>query len=293
MATVAQYAAPSAQRRGRDPELTWGLILCVPYIAVFVLFVVYPVAYGLYLGSNPASYARIFSDPIYDRTAFNTAVFLAVGVNLKMIAALFVSGFFLHERRWIRWFSFIFVLPWAVPSIPSILSFRWMLNNEWGMINQFLWNYFDIENPPGWLLRPDLGLGAIVVVHIWKYLPFWMLIMLAARMAIPKDLYEAAAVDGATGLQKFRYVTFPGVRNIYFTSTLLSTIWTLGDFNSVYLLTGGGPVDRTHVLATLGIRYVFQMGDVGAGMATVITAMPFLIPAVFYLIHRLGRRPAR
>jgi len=293
MATVAEYASSPAQRRGREPELTWGIILCIPYVAVFLLFVVYPVAYGLWLGSSPASYARIFSDPIYDRTAFNTAVFLAVAVNLKMIAALFVSGFFLNERRWIRWFSFLFVLPWAVPSIPSILSFRWMLNNEWGMINQFLWNYFDVENPPGWLLRPDLGLGAIVVVHIWKYLPFWMLIMLAARMAIPKDLYEAAAVDGATGLQKFRYVTFPGVRNIYFTSTLLSTIWTLGDFNSVYLLTGGGPVDRTHVLATLGIRYAFQMADVGAGMATVITAMPFVVPAVFYLIYRLGRRTSR
>ena len=293
MATVAEYAATSPQRRGPEPEFTWGMILCVPYVAVFVLFVVYPVAYGLWLGSSPASYARIFSDPIYDRTALNTALFLAIAVNLKMIAALFISGFFLHERRWIRWFSFIFVLPWAVPSIPSILSFRWMLNNEWGMINQFLWNYFDIENPPGWLLRPDLGLGAIMVVHIWKYLPFWMLIMLAARMAIPKDLYEAAAVDGATGLQKFRYVTFPGVRNIYFTSTLLSTIWTLGDFNSVYLLTGGGPVDRTHVLATLGIRYAFQMADVAAGMATVITAMPFVIPAVFYLIYRLGRRTAR
>jgi multiple sugar transport system permease protein len=290
MATVAEYAATPVRRRGPEPEFTWGIILCVPYVAVFVLFVAYPVAYGLWLGSAPSSYARIFSDPIYDRTAFNTAVFLAVAVNLKMIAALFISGFFLNERRWIRWFSFVFVLPWAVPSIPSILSFRWMLNNEWGMINQFLWNYFDIENPPGWLLRPDLALGAVITVHIWKYLPFWMLIMLAARMAIPKDLYEAAAVDGATAVQKFRYVTFPGVRNIYFTSTLLSTIWTLGDFNSVYLLTGGGPVDRTHVLATLGIRYAFQMADVGAGMATVITALPFVVPAVLYLIYRLGRR---
>src|SRR5205823_11681581 len=119
------------------------------------------------------------------------------------------------------------------------------------------------------------------------------LILLAARLSIPAELYEAAEIDGATAAQRFRYVTWPSVKNLYITSTLLSTIWSLGDFNSVYLLTGGGPVDATHVLATLGIRYAFQMGDVAAGMATVITAMPFVIPAVFYLIHRLGRRVSR
>lgn len=292
MATAVEYATPAAKRPGWEPEFTWGAILCLPYALVFVLLVLYPVLYGLYIGSSPASYARIFADPIYSRTAFNTVVFLGIGVNLKMMLALLISGFFMNERRWIRWFSFLFVLPWAVPSIPTILSFRWMLNSEWGMINQQLWNWFDIEGP-GWLLRPDSGMGAIIAVHIWKYLPFWTLIMIAARMAIPKDLYEAAAVDGASGLQRFRFVTFPGVRNIYVTSTFLSTIWSLGDFNSVYLLTGGGPVDRTHVFATLGIRYAFQMADVGAGMATVITALPFVVPAVLYLVYRLGRNQPR
>src|SRR5437016_7175746 len=120
-----------------------------------------------------------------------------------------------------------------------------------------------------------------------------MLIMLAARMASPKDLYEAAAVDGATGLQKFRYVTFPGVRNIYITSTLLSTIWSLGDFNSVYLLTGGAPLDRTHTLATLGIKYGYQTADVSTGVATVVTALPLVVPLTIYLVSQLGRRNER
>jgi multiple sugar transport system permease protein len=168
-----------------------------------------------------------------------------------------------------------------------------MLNEQWGMINQTLWNVFGIEEGPGWLLRADLAMAAIVVVHIWKYLPFWMLVMLAARMAIPRELYEAAMVDGASPLQRFRYIPFPSVRKIYITSTLLSTIWTLGDFNSVYLLTGGAPVERTHVLATLGIRYAFRMADVGTGIATVVTALPFLIPAMFYLMMRLSRKEGR
>ncbi|MEE8515550.1 MAG: sugar ABC transporter permease, partial [Alphaproteobacteria bacterium] len=131
--------------------------------------------------------------------------------------------------------------------------------------------------------------GSVFAVHIWKYLPFWTLILLAARMAVPRDLYETAELDGATAFQKFRYVTFPHIRNVYITSTLLSTIFTLGDFNSVYLLTGGGPVDATHVLATLGIRYAFDLGEIGLGVATVITALPVMVPLVILLIRRLGR----
>ena len=95
---------------------------------------------------------------------------------------------------------------------------------------------------------------------------------------------------GASPLQQFWYVTWPQLRNLYITSTLLSTIWSLGDFNSVYLLTGGGPADKTHVLATLGIRYAFSLQQLGTGVATVITALPFLIPLVFLLLRRLGGR---
>jgi multiple sugar transport system permease protein len=293
MATVASdLALPARERKRMSPEMTWGIILCIPYIVLFLALVAFPVAWGFWLGSGAASYDRLWNDPIYFRTLGNTIVFLAVAVNLKLFAALLISGFFIVQRRWIRWVSLIFVLPWAVPSIPTILSFRWMLNDQWGMLNETLWNWFAIEGP-GWLLTPDSAMGAIITVHIWKYLPFWTLILLAARMAIPKDLYEAAMIDGASGLQRFRYVTFPGVKKIYITSTLLSTIWSLGDFNSVYLLTGGGPVERTHVLATLGFRYAFQMADIGAGMATVITALPFLIPMLIFLFVRMGRQEAR
>jgi multiple sugar transport system permease protein len=183
----------------------------------------------------------------------------------------------------------IFILPWAVPSIPTIFSFRWMLNSEWGMFNNLLWSLFGIEGP-WWLVKPDLALGSVVFVHIWKYLPFWTLILLAGRMAIPTDLYEAARIDGASPWQQFWYVTWPQLKNLYITSLLLSTIWSLGDFNSVYLLTGGGPADKTHVLATLGIRYAFNLQQLGTGVATVMTALPVLVPLVILLLRRLGRR---
>ncbi|MBI1773814.1 MAG: sugar ABC transporter permease [Proteobacteria bacterium] len=295
MAEIAASASPAvlsrapASRRALPPETFWGIVLLIPYGVVFLFFVIYPVAYGFYLGSNPESYVKLWSDPIYFRTIFNTLVFLLVGVNLKMALALFLSGFFVHPQRWIRWLSIIFILPWAIPSIPTILSFRWMLNSEWGMINTLLFDWFGVFPGPGWLLRPDLGMGAVIAIHIWKYLPFWTLTLLAARLAISKDLYEAAEVDGASGTQRFRYVTWPGVRNMYLVCTLLSTIWSLGDFNSVYLLTGGGPLDRTHVLATLAIRYAYKMGFLDTGVAALITALPLVIPLVVYMFRRLGK----
>lgn len=287
--TAAEFPAPSTGRWWTAPETAWGIAFVIPYIVIFFVFVVWPVSYGIWLGSSPASYTRLVNDPIYLRSVLNTAIFLGVGINLKLFLALLLSGFFASTRPWIRWLSIIFILPWAVPSIPTILSFRWMLNSEWGMLNNVLWYWFGID-APWWLVKPELALGSVITVHIWKYLPFWTLILLAGRMAISSDLYEAARIDGATRLQQFFYVTWPQIRNLYLTSTLLSTIWSLGDFNSVYLLTGGGPNDTTHVLATLGIRYAFRMFQLDMGVATVMTALPVLIPLVILLVRRLGRR---
>ena len=288
---VTAVSLPERRSHGfwASPETSWGIVLVVPYVVIFLVFVVWPVAYGLWLGSDPQSYVRLFNDPIYLRTVVNTAIFLGVGINLKLFLALLLSGFFASTRPWIRWLSILFILPWAVPSIPTILSFRWMLNSEWGMLNNILWYWFGID-APWWLVRPHLALGSVITVHIWKYLPFWTLILLAGRMAISHDLYEAARIDGASRLQQFYYVTWPQIRNLYFTSVLLSTIWSLGDFNSVYLLTGGGPNDTTHVLATLGIRYAFRLFQLDMGVATVITALPILVPLVILLVRRLGRR---
>lgn len=282
-------AAPPARPFRWSLETSWGIILVIPYVLVFLAFVVWPVAYGLWLGSSLSAFETLFADPIYLESAWNTAVFLAVGINLKLFLALLLSGFLAVTRPWIRWLSVIFILPWAVPSIPTIFSFRWMLNSEWGMINGLLWELFGVEGP-WWLVDPQLAFASVIFVHIWKYLPFWTLILLAGRMAIPTDLYEAATIDGARPLQKFAYVTWPQLKNLYITSTLLSTIWSLGDFNSVYLLTGGGPAEKTHVLATLGIRYAFQLTQIDVGVACVMTALPFLVPLVILLVRRLGGR---
>ncbi len=269
------------------PTQAWGIVLLAPYILVFLLFVVYPISYGLWLAREPETYVKLFDDPIFARSAVNTLVFLLVGINIKMVIALMLSGFFAQARWWIRWLSVIFILPWAVPSIPTILSLRFMLNPEWGVINQVIFK-LTTEDGPNWLNDPTLALSLAIAVHIWKSLPFWTLILLAGRLAIPADLYEASAVDGATAWQRFKYVTWPSMQTLYITCTLLSMIWTLGDFNSVYLLTGGGPADLTHVLATLGIRYL-RLDEIDMSMAAIVCALPFVLPLVFFMMKRLSR----
>ena len=289
MSTITiDQVSPSAgsASKGMTSWERWGMILVIPYLLIFLVFVIYPVGYGLWLAREPQTYVRLFADPIFFRTVVNSIVFIIVSVNLKMIVALFLSGFFLNTRWWVKWLSLVFILPWAVPSIPTILSMRFMLNPEWGVVNSLLFRLFQIDGP-NWLTNPQLAMAMAMGVHIWKALPFWTLILMAGRLAIPKELYEAASVDGATGWQKFKYVTWPSMRTLYITSTLLSLIWTLGDFNSVYLLTGGQPADKTHVLATLGIRYI-RLDQVDQAMATIVVALPFVLPLVYFMMKRLS-----
>jgi len=265
----------------------WGRLMVVPYILVFLIFVVYPVCYGLWLARHPQSYVDLFNDPIFFRSAVNTLVFLVVAINLKMVVALALSGFFVLERWWVKIVAALFILPWAVPSIPTILSVRFMLNPEWGIINSAIFRWTGLDGP-NWLNDPTLALSFSMLMHIWKSLPFWTLILVAARLAIPTEQYEAASVDGATRWQKFKFITWPSMRSLYLTSTILSMIWTLGDFNSVYLLTGGGPADMTHVLATLGIRYL-RLDQVDLAMASIVVALPFVLPLVFFMMKRLSK----
>ena len=280
--------APAGPAKKRlSPWQAWGLILLAPYAIVFLVFVLYPIGYGLWLARHPWSYEHLVADPIFTRSVVNTLIFIIVGINLKMLVALLLSGFFVQARTWIKWLSLLFILPWAVPSIPTILSIRFMLNPEWGLVNSLIFRFTGADGP-NWLNDPAIALGMAILVHIWKSLPFWTLILIAGRLAIPKEMYEAASVDGASAWQQFKFITWPSLQTLYLTSTILSMIWTLGDFNSVYLLTGGGPADLTHVLATLGIRYL-RLDLVDLAMAAIVCALPLVLPLVYFMMKRLSR----
>jgi multiple sugar transport system permease protein len=270
----------------KSSEYIWALAFLVPYIAVFFIFVVYPAGYGMWLGSKPSLYLDLLSDPIYQSTIVNTVLFLGIAVNLKMFCALLLSGFFMRPGWWVKGMLMIFVLPWAVPALPEFISIHWMLNGEWGLLNNVFYALFNVDGP-SWLNERWLALGSAMYAHIWKNLPFWTIILLAGRMSIPTEIRDAAKVDGATGIRSFLYISFPLLANLYLICTLLSTIFTLGDFNSVTFISGGGPANSTHVLATLGIRDAFDLANPRLGVAAVMSALPVMIPLVIILMRKL------
>jgi len=269
----------------RAAEVRWGLAFIAPYVAVFLAFVVHPYAYVLWMAADPSLYADLIDDRLFLPTLVNTLLFVGLGVNLKMFLALLLSGFFLRPRRWIRILLAIYVLPWALAAAQTCLSFHWMLIGEQGLVDGLLLQLFGIEGPI-WFNGRWLGLGCDIAVYLWKWMPFWTLIFLAARLTIPRDIYDAAKVDGATGVRQFVHVTFPLLANLYLICTLLSVLWTLGDFTTVYLVSNGGPAGLTNVLATLGYHYAFNFGRPALGVAAVMSALPVLIPVIIVLMRR-------
>jgi multiple sugar transport system permease protein len=270
----------------RGSDIAWAVAFLIPYTVVFVAFAVYPVLYGISLGSDPALYLTLFASEHYLTTVVNTLLLVGIGVNVKLFFAFLLSGFFMKRSRWVKALLVLYMLPWALPALPAFLSLHWMFIGYGGFMNSALEALFDIDGPI-WFNSYPLALGANILAYIWKWMPFWTLVFLAGRMAIPQDIYEAAAVDGATGLRRFTFVTFPLLANLYLVSTLLSTLWTVGDFTTAYFVSSGAPALMTEFLATYGFRIAFDWGYPEIGVAAGMSALPVLIPLILLLIRRL------
>ena len=276
---------PPQRRHLRGSDFRWAIAFVLPYAAVFFVFVVYPFGYALWMASRPSLYADLIADRSYLPAVVNTLLFVGLGVNVKMFLALLLSGFFLLPRRWIKALLAVYILPWVIAAAQACVSFHWMLQ-QGGLVNGVLSALFGIDSPI-WFNNRWLGVGANIAVYIWKWMPFWTVIFLAARLTLPRDVFDAAEVDGATGVRRFVHVTFPLLANVYLLCTLLSTLWAVGDFTTVYLVSGGGPAASTDVLATLGFHYAFDTARPALGVAAVLSALPVLIPVVILLMRRL------
>jgi multiple sugar transport system permease protein len=266
-------------------ELRWAIAFIVPYAAVLLTFAVYPIGYGFWMASSPSLYLQLLDSDEYQEAVVTTLLFVGVGVNVTMILALLLSGFFMQRRWWVKGLLILSMVPWALPSQPAFISWHWMLIYP-GFIDALSWHLFGVDGPD-WFNNYFMAVGASIIAYTWKTVPFWTLILLAGQMAIPQDLYDAAAIDGATGVRRFTHLVVPLLANLYFVCTLLATIWMLGDFNTVDMVTSGAPNGESDVLATLGVDTLLDHANAALGVATVMSALPVLIPIGVLLIRRL------
>ena len=277
---------PPGYRHLHGSDLTWTLAFILPYAGVLLAFAVYPIGYALWMARDPALYAALAEDPRYLTSLVNTLLFVAFGVNVKMFLALVLSGFFLRRGWWVKALLFIYMVPWVLASVQAFISFHWMLIGDAGLVDGVLLLLTGIEGPI-WFNHRWLALSCNIVAYIWKWMPFWTLIFLASRTAIPRVLYDAAEIDGATGPRRFLHVTVPLLANLYLLCTLLSVIWTLGDFNTVNFVSAGGPSSSSDVLTTLGFHYTFERAAPALGVAAMMTALPVLVPIIILLLRKL------
>jgi len=286
---IGHARRPPWRFRLNGSDSNWAIAFVVPYAAVFVAFIIYPVAFGLWTGARLSLFRTLFADPLYLNTVVNTLLFVGIGVNVMMVLAFLLSGFFMSRNPWVKTLLVIYLLPWALPGLVVFTSFHLMLVTQWGLLDS-LWRAITGLDGPLFLVSQALAVTSTIVAYIWKWLPFWTLIFLAARMAIPQEIYEAADVDGATSTQRALYVTMPLLSNVYLISTLLCAVWTIGDYATVYLVSSGAPARWSDVLATYSFKSALDFGYPDLGFAAMMSALPLLIPLVILLMRRVHVR---
>jgi multiple sugar transport system permease protein len=276
-------------------ENTLGIIFVLPFIFFFIFFVISPLIEEISLSFYEAkigtehkfigikNFVTLISSLDYHRALLNTALYVGIAVNIKLVLALLIANYLNKDFKGRTIVEILFLLPWAIPTVSALLNFRWILDTDMGIINQIL-SEIGLSKVK-WLSQYETAMFSIIMFHIWKWLPFWTVIFLGGIKSIPRELYEACSIDGGGIWKTFRYITLPLIKPLYIICVLLSTIWTMGDFNTVYVLTGGGPAQTTNVLATLAYRYAFFVGDFGMA-SSIIT---FILPIVIILLLLLFR----
>lgn len=270
------------------PDLAWSAAFVLPYAAIIIGFALYPLVYGFWMASDPSLYADLFADDDYQDALLSTLLYVGVGVNVTMLMALLLSGFFMRSRWWIKALLVLSMLPWALPTQPAFISIHWILIYP-GLFDALSYRLFGIDGPD-WFAHYYLAIAANIAAYAWKMTPFWTIILLAGRMAIPRDLYDAAAIDGAGCVRRFLHVVLPLLANLYLVCTLLCTVWMIGDFNTPDLISSGSPNGSTDTLATQGVDFMMEQMKPMLGAAAVMSVLPLLIPLGVLLMRRLQRR---
>lgn len=229
------------------------------------------------------NYRELLRDPVFWIAVRNSALYAVIAVAVKLVAG-FVMALVLDKPLSGRslWRALI-LLPWAIPALVAALTWRWMYSDTNGVINSILLRSGLIDYPIPWLAAPSTALISVIMVNVWKGVPFFTFTLLGGLQGIDRQLYEAAAIDGATGWQQTRHVTIPGVFPVALTATLLSLIWTFNDFQTVFVMTGGGPGHATTIVATLTYEYAFWNLELGKAVAVSVAVAPVFVIGILAL----------
>jgi len=262
MATVAQLPVERARaprpraglRRRLGADWHLGYLSVLPMAIMVIALVAYPFCYAAYLsltrkyvGVPPVfvgfeNYVRLAYDGFFRRAVWNSFVFTFASVGVKLVLGMVMALVLTSRIRYRNLFTGLLLIPWVAPTVVSALNFLWIFDASLGVLNYLLVKVFRIlPQGVGWLSEAGTAMASVIFVNVWRGFPFFGISFLAGLKAIPGELYEAASVDGANIVQRFRHVTLPSLRNIIIVVMLLSTIWTFNDFAIVYILTKGGP----------------------------------------------------
>ncbi len=296
MAVAYVHTAAPAVRRGPvsrllEDERWLALMLFLPTIVILGLFIAYPFVDGVLLSVTNTkvgvrgefvglkNFEKIWNDSIFRTAVWNTCWYTAITTVFKLALGLWLAVLLNRHFKGKAFVRAFILLPFIIPTVLSTFAWKWMFDPTFSVINWLLFQLGIITQRINWLGDPDLALASVMVVNIWRGVPFYAISLLAGLQTISPELHEAAAIDGARPFQRFWYITWPLLLPVTMVVVLFSVIQTFADFQLVYVLTGGGPANATHLFAT----YAYQIG-VGTGLLSEGAAISLAMFPVLFLV---------
>jgi len=289
--------ATATERR----EWRFALVLLMPAILMIGTFVAYPFVRGIWLSLTDTvvgregdfvgaqNFAKLWNDSIFQRAAQNTVFYTAAATLLKLVMGMVVALMLNNLLGFKRILRASMLLPWIVPTVLSTLAWKWMLDPTFSIVNWLLFQLGLIRFRVDWLGGPVMALWSVILVNVWRGTPFFAITLLAGLQTISQEVYEAASIDGANAWQRFWTVTWPLLMPVTMVVMLFSVIQTFADFQLVYILTGGGPANSTHLFATYAYQIGVATGKLGEGAAASLAMFPVLFMVVLFQLWYIRR----
>jgi multiple sugar transport system permease protein len=290
---------PSRWDRLRNDQRALAVLFLLPTVLVLAGVVVYPFANAVWISfqakqaGTPGrfiglrNYGELLGNPVFLQIVWNTIFYTGVAVAIKFVLGLLAALVLAPARRLNGLYRTVLFVPWAVPTVIAALNWRWVYDEFSGMLNTVLLALGLTQNVVAWLAEPRLAMWCVIAVAVWTGTPFYTMSFLAGLQAIPKELYEAARLDGASAVQEFRYVTVPGMQAIFLVTVMLSTVFTSTSLVIVNILTNGAPAERTNILPNFSYNLAMGTGRLGIASAVNMIFFPLLILVIVGISRRL------